>query len=73
MNFCIFGINLIIAMITKTQIINSLDKLPENLTIDQIVDHLIFIEKVQKGLADSESGRINTVEEAKIKLNKWLK
>lgn len=60
-------------MITKTQIINSLDKLPENLTIDQIVDHLIFIEKVQKGLADSESGRINTVEEAKIKLNKWLK
>ena len=60
-------------MITKTQIINSLDKLPENLTIDQIVDHLIFIEKVQKGLADSEGGRINTKEEAKSKLEKWLK
>ena len=60
-------------MITKTQIINSLDKLPENLTIDQIVDHLIFIEKVQKGLDDSVNGRINTKEEAKKKLNKWLK
>ena len=46
-------------MITKTQIINSLNKLPENLTIDQIVDHLIFIEKVQKGLDDSANGQIN--------------
>jgi hypothetical protein len=60
-------------MITKTQIINLLDKLPEKLTIDQIVDHLIFVEKVQKGLDDSTNGRINTKEEAKHKLKKWLK
>ena len=60
-------------MITKTQILKSLDKLPENLTIDQVVDHLIFIEKVQTGLNDSMNGRINTKEEAKQKLNKWLK
>jgi hypothetical protein len=60
-------------MITKTQIINSLDKLPEKLSIDQVVDHLIFVEKVQKGLDDSVNGRINTKEEAKQKLKKWLK
>lgn len=60
-------------MITKTQIINSLDKLPERLTIDQVVDHLIFVEKVEKGLDDSVNGKINTKEEAKEKLIKWLK
>ena len=60
-------------MITKTQIINSLDKLPDNLTIDQVIDHVIFIEKVQKGLDDSAKGRINTKKEAKQKLKKWLK
>ena len=60
-------------MITKTQIISTLDTLPENLTIDQVVDHLIFIEKVQKGLDDSLNGRINSKEEAKQKLKKWLK
>jgi predicted transcriptional regulator len=60
-------------MITKTQIISSLDKLPENLTVDQVIDHLIFIEKVQTGMDDAENGRINTKEEAKQKLNKWLK
>ncbi len=60
-------------MITKTQIINTLEKLPEVLTIDQVIDHLIFIEKVQKGLADSANNRLNTKEEAKKKLTKWLK
>ncbi len=60
-------------MITKTQIINTLDQLPEKLTIDQVVDHLIFIEKVQKGLDDSTNGRTQTKDEARQKLNKWLR
>lgn len=59
-------------MITKTQIRNTLDSLPENVTIEQVIEHLIFLDKVQKGLEDSENGRINTVEEAKQKLTKWL-
>jgi predicted transcriptional regulator len=60
-------------MITKTQLISTLDKLPENMTIDQVIEHIIFVEKVQKGISDSENGRINTKEEAKQKLSKWLK
>jgi predicted transcriptional regulator len=60
-------------MITKTHLLSTFDKLPENLTIDQVIDHIIFVEKVQKGLEDSESGHVHTKEEAKKKLNKWLK
>jgi len=60
-------------MITKTHLLSTFDKLPENLTIDQVIDHIIFVEKVQKGLDDSENGRIHTIEEARKKLNKWLK
>jgi len=60
-------------MITKTQILNTLDQLPENLTIDQVIDRLIFVEKIQKGLDDSVNGRINSREETKQKLKKWLK
>jgi hypothetical protein len=59
-------------MITKSQLINSLDQLRENLTIDQVVDHLIFIEKVQKGLDVSINGRINSKDEARQKLNRLL-
>lgn len=40
-------------MITKTQLICTIESLPENLIIDQVVDHLVFIDKVQKGLKDS--------------------
>jgi len=60
-------------MITKTRLLSTFDKLPENLTIDQVIDHIIFVEKVQKGLEDSENGRVYTTEEARKKLNKWLK
>ena len=60
-------------MITKTQIKNTLDSLPENVTMEQVIEHLIFLDKVQKGMDDSDNGRVNTVEEAKQKLSKWLK
>jgi len=60
-------------MITKSHLISTLEKLPENLTIDQVIDHIIFVEKVQKGLEDSENGRVYSNEEARKKLSKWLK
>jgi len=40
-------------MITKTQIKNTLDSLPENVTIEQVIEHLIFLDKVHQGLDDS--------------------
>ena len=60
-------------MITKTQIINALDGLPENLTIEQVIDRIIFMDKVQKGIDDSENNRVNTKDQAKQKLGKWFK
>ncbi len=49
----------LIAMTKKIQIINTPDK--------------FFIEKVQKGLDDSANSKVNTKEQAKKKLAKWLK
>lgn len=60
-------------MITKTQLLNSLNSMPENLTVDQLIDKIIFLEKVQKGLSDSDNKKTNSKEEAAKKLNKWLK
>ena len=58
---------------SKTELINSLESLPENLTVDQVIDHIFFVEKVQKGLEDSKKGQISTKQEAKKILDKWLK
>jgi hypothetical protein len=62
-----------LAMITKTQLKNAIESLPENMTIDQVIDHLLFIEKVQKGIGDSNNEKVYTTEQAKEKLKKWLK
>lgn len=56
-------------MLTKTQIKNTLDSLPETVTVEQVIEHLIFLDKVNNGLNDSDNGIIYTVEEAKQKLN----
>lgn len=55
-------------MVTKSQIKNSLDSLPENVTIEEVIENLIFLDKVNKGLDDSANGRVNTLEEARQKL-----
>jgi hypothetical protein len=60
-------------MITKTQLLESLDSMPENLQVDQVIDQLIFLEKIQKGLKDVENGKVNSKTEARRKLKKWLK
>jgi hypothetical protein len=60
-------------MITKTQLINTIYGLPENLTVEQIIEHIIFVDNVQSGLQDSSNKNTFTKDEAKLKLSKWLK
>jgi hypothetical protein len=50
---------------TKRQLVSSLDELPENPTIDQVVDHIFFVSRVQTGLSDSLNGNLNSKDEAK--------
>ena len=60
-------------MPTKTQVFSTVEKMPEQFSIDQLIDKLIFIDKVETGLKQSESGNVNTKEQAKEKLSKWLR
>ena len=60
-------------MLTKAKIKKSIDSLPDNLTVDQVIDRIILLDKIEQGLKDVEEGKVFTTEEAKVKLNKWLK
>ena len=60
-------------MLSRTQVFNTVEKLPEQFSIDQLIDNLIFIEKVETGLTQSLLGSVNTKEQTKQKLSKWLK
>jgi predicted transcriptional regulator len=56
----------------KTTVIESISKLPDEFSIDEIIERLIIIEKIEKGRQDVRDGRVNTEEQAKAKLSKWL-
>lgn len=56
----------------KTIAIESISKLADEVSIDEILERLIIIEKIEKGRQQVAEGKINTAEETKAKLNKWL-
>jgi hypothetical protein len=60
-------------MLTKENVIKTVSKLPDNFTLDELIDKLIFIEKVQKGLEESLADKVYSKEEAEKRLSKWLK
>jgi len=60
-------------MLTKEKIHFTVDRLPDNLTIDQLIDEMILLDKIEQGINDANEGRVFTTDEVKVKLNKWLK
>ena len=60
-------------MLNKEQLIQTIKDLPESFTLDDLLDSLVVIQKVETGLEQSSSQQTLTTEQAKQKLNKWLK
>jgi predicted transcriptional regulator len=60
-------------MLTKEKIKKSIDALPDDLTVDQVIDRIIMLDKIEQGLQDVQEGRVYSTEDVKAKLGKWLK
>ena len=60
-------------MLTKDNVIKTISKFTDNFTLDELVDKLIFMDKVESGLEQSLSNKVHSEEEAKNRLSKWLK
>ncbi|MCK9421524.1 MAG: hypothetical protein M0Q38_02895 [Bacteroidales bacterium] len=60
-------------MLTKDNVIKTISKFPDSFTLDELVDKLIFMDKVERGLDQSLNNKVHTHEEAKEGLAKWLK
>jgi hypothetical protein len=56
----------------KSTVLDSISNLPDEFSIDEVIERLIIIEKIEKGRQDVKDGKINTEEQAKGKLSKWL-
>ncbi len=60
-------------MLTKEKLHQTIDVMPDNLTLEQVIEELILLDKIDQGLKDADEGKVFTTDEVKAKLNKWLK
>lgn len=62
-------------MLTKEKLLASIEAMPEERfdDIDVLLERIVILEKIERGEKDIEEGRVYTNEEAKQKLEKWLK
>jgi predicted transcriptional regulator len=60
-------------MLTKDKVKKTIDRLPESFTVDQIVEELVVLNKIEEGLKDIEKGRVFTTDQVKKELKTWLK
>jgi predicted transcriptional regulator len=60
-------------MLTRSKVIQSVNDLPESFTIDDLIDRLIFIEKVEEGLKQAEKGKVISHDDVKKIIEKWSK
>lgn len=60
-------------MLIKEKVLKVIDDLPKEFSLDDLVEKLILIEKVEIGLQQVEEGKTMSTTDAKKKLSKWLK
>jgi len=59
-------------MTTKKRILKALDELPDDADIEEYMERLYLLYKVEQGIADADAGRKFTQEEARERMKNWL-
>jgi predicted transcriptional regulator len=58
----------------KNTVIETLDSLGDEFDTEKLIEKLLFVEKVEKGLKDVEQGKVHDYNEVKKKfVDKWSK
>jgi predicted transcriptional regulator len=60
-------------MLTKSKVLQSIKEMSEKFSIEEMIDQLVLLQKIEVGMSHSETGKTFTTVEAKSKLKKWLK
>jgi hypothetical protein len=59
-------------MLSKDQVIKSIQELPNSFSIEELFDKIIFLEKLEKGRQQSKEGKTLSEAEARKRLEQWL-
>lgn len=57
----------------RTTALNTINEMPKEFELEELLERLIVIEKIDEGLKEIKEGKTISHEEAKKKIAKWLK
>jgi hypothetical protein len=60
-------------MMKKTQLLETIQDMPEEFAVDELIERLLILQKIEEGQQQILAGQFYTEEVAKRKLEKWLK
>lgn len=59
-------------MTVKDQIIKAMERLPDEATVEDAMDQLYLLYKIEKGIDQASSGKLVSQEEARKRMARWL-
>jgi len=60
-------------MLSKKEVLLSIKDMPASFSVEDLVDRVILLQKIEVGIEQSVKKQVNSTAEAKQKLKKWLK
>ena len=56
---------------TKERVMLALNHFPDNFTLDELIEELILLEKIERGLEDVRNNNIISLEKVEAIVSKW--
>ena len=60
-------------MLTKTKVLETVKDLPNEFSLEDLMEKLIILDKIEIGLQQVKDGKVMSTSELKQRLGKWLK
>jgi predicted transcriptional regulator len=56
----------------KERVIEAVRELPDEATLEEILEHIAIMASIQRGEADADAGRVVTHDEIKKRIASWI-
>jgi predicted transcriptional regulator len=60
-------------MTTKDRVLHAVQDLPEDSSIEDVMERLLFMAKVERGIQQADAGKTITHDQVREKMAKWLR
>ena len=59
-------------MLTKEKVLQTVKQLPDKFSLDELLDEMVLLQKIERGLAQSDNDEVISDDELDKQLSEWL-